>query len=143
MRKNPFRNVRTDQSIHQALSITQSKPSQKLSVLSLVPSQKWIPVKTAIDLKEDDLVMAKMKSFCPWPARIIRVKGKRTDVFFFGTNQTGTVDTNQIRLFCDCSQEIKRLLLRHNLSFIKAVKEVEVILKIPDNLSILNEKFIQ
>lgn len=85
--------------------------------------------------------MAKMRTYCAWPARIIKIKGKRTDVFFFGTSQTGTVDTNNITLFKYCHEKIRQLLQRkkNKSKFIVAVKEVEAILKIPDHLSLLNK----
>lgn len=82
--------------------------------------------------------MAKMRSYCAWPAKIIKIKGKRTDVFFFGTNQTGTVDTDKISHFAHSHQEIRRILTRKNASFVRAVKEVELLLGIPENLSIFN-----
>lgn len=84
--------------------------------------------------------MAKMRTYCAWPAQIIKIRGKRTEVFFFGTNQTGTVDTNKISFFKHCHTNICRLLQRKKniKKFIVAVKEVEVILKIPDHLSLLN-----
>lgn len=34
----------------------------------------------------DDLVFAKMRSYCAWPARINCIKNKSVEVYFFGTH---------------------------------------------------------
>lgn len=81
-----------------------------------------------------------MRTYCAWPAKIIAIKGKRTEVFFFGTNQTGTVDTKDVALFVDKHEEVRRLLLlkRNDPTYIKSVKEIEGVLGIPEAHSIFN-----
>lgn len=137
------------------MPLTTTKSKKKGSVLNLLQDiiHYTKPKETAAikilkkptdahKLQTNDLVMAKMRGYCSWPARIIKMKGKRTDVFFFGTNQTGTVNTNQVTMFDDSHREIRQLLLRNKLEFKKAVKEVEIILNIPDHLSLLNNRSV-
>lgn len=93
-------------------------------------------------LRVNDLVMAKMRTYCAWPAQVIDVKGKRTEVYFFGTAQKGTVNTANVKLFIESHQKIRRLLPRLNPQFIKAIREVETILEIPEENSILNTNSI-
>lgn len=34
--------------------------------------------------KENDLVLAKMRGYCSWPARIVSIKNNTVRVYFFG-----------------------------------------------------------
>lgn len=34
------------------------------------------------------IILAKMRSYAPWPAQVRKIEKKRCEVFFFGTNQT-------------------------------------------------------
>lgn len=82
--------------------------------------------------------MAKMRTYCSWPAQVIDVRGKRTEVYFFGTAQKGTVDTVNVKLFGESHQEIRRLFPRMNAQFTKAIKEIEAVSGISEENSILN-----
>lgn len=59
-------------------------------------------------------------------------------MFFFGTNETGTVDTKNVKLFVDSHEEVRRLLKRNDPKFIKAVREIEGVMCIPESHSIFN-----
>lgn len=87
------------------------------------------------------IVMAKMKTYSPWPARILELNHakKRAKVYFFGSNNEGFVDQKEIVEFDKATQTIRLLLIRCNSTFLKAVKEVEKILKVPDNLSLFKK----
>lgn len=97
-------------------------------------------------LLEGQHVIAKMKSYCPWPARILAFNAnkKRAKVHFYGTQQEGTVDSKDIALFNDASKVIRLLLLRKNTldSFEKGIREVELENSIPIELSITQEQRI-
>lgn len=85
------------------------------------------------------IVMAKMRTFSPWPARILEINHtkKRAKVYFFGSNNEGSVDMKEIVEFKKAAQTVRFLLIRNDLIFVRAVKEVERILGIPDHLSLL------
>lgn len=40
------------------------------------------------NFKKNDLVFAKMRSYCAWPARIESIKNNTVRVYFFGTHDT-------------------------------------------------------
>lgn len=41
-------------------------------------------LRSSSSFKENDLVLAKMRGYCSWPARIISIKNNTVQVFFFG-----------------------------------------------------------
>ena len=47
----------------------------------------------AKSFNEGQLVFAKVRGYPPWPARVMSVAagGQRCQVYFYGTNETGTV----------------------------------------------------
>lgn len=85
--------------------------------------------------------MAKMRSYSPWGAQ---VKGhsknkKRIHVYFYGTENEGTVDASEIVPFDICEEVIRLLLLRRIGMFHKSILEIERILAVPPELSLLKE----
>lgn len=38
--------------------------------------------------KKNDLVFAKMRGYCTWPAKIVSIENSRVQVYFFGTHDT-------------------------------------------------------
>lgn len=93
------------------------------------------------EIEVSSMVMARMKTYSPWPARCesFSINKKRATVFFFGDNRNGSVNTNEI-VPISCSREVIRLLLLRKVGpFHKAVSEVEALLKIPPELSMLKE----
>lgn len=89
-----------------------------------------------------DLVLAKMRSYSPWSAQ---VKGhsknkKRIQVHFFGTDNQGTVDASEIVPFDICEEVVRLLLLRKLGIFHKSIFEIERILAVPSELSLLKER---
>lgn len=88
-----------------------------------------------------DLVMAKMKSYSAWPACIesFAKNRKRTNVHFFGSNNKGAVDVSEIVPFSQCHDVIRLLLLRKVTDFHKAIHEIEAVLNIPFERSLLKE----
>lgn len=92
-------------------------------------------------LKVDDIVIAKMRGYPPWPGQLASFtkNKKRASVYFFGTHNTGSVDVTEIVPIEFCHEVIRLLLLRKMGEFYKAVAETEVLLKVPDNLSLLKE----
>lgn len=89
----------------------------------------------------NDIVMAKMKSYSAWPGQILTLatNKKRASIHFFGTNNRGSVDVKEIVPFEYSHDAIKLLLLRKTGPFHKGVLEIETILGVPPNLSLLKE----
>lgn len=119
-----------------------SQPRSTVKTLDALIRSAWNQCKK--DFNEEpahgDIVMAKMTSYSPWPSRIegFSKNKKRADVYFFGTNNRGSVNTNEIVIFDRCHNLIRLLLLRRFSEFHKSVFEVESLLGIEPNLSLLN-----
>lgn len=88
-----------------------------------------------------DLAMAKMRTYSPWPSRIdgITANGRRAKVYFFGSDNEGTVDVSEMVSFDQCYDLIKLILLRKVSKFHKGVLQVERMLNIPPEMSLLKE----
>lgn len=89
-------------------------------------------------LKEGLVVIAKMRSFAAWPARIVSFRKTVVTVNFFGDETIGNVPYKDIGLFETNRQLIKRNLVKKIDGYAKAVQTMEMVLKIPNYLSILN-----
>lgn len=89
----------------------------------------------------DDLVMAKMKSYSPWAGRITGyTKDKRRAyIEFFGTHDTGSVEIGEIVAFSACHETIRLLLLRKTSDFHKSIIEIESIMGVSEEMSLLIE----
>lgn len=97
-----------------------------------------------IALKENDLVMAKMSGYPPWPGRIISFTKNRksTRVYFYGTDNSGIVREDEITQFESSCKVIRLLLLRRLGGFSKGVREIEIQQNIPIELSITNDQLM-
>lgn len=86
-------------------------------------------------------VLAKMRGYMPWPARISHfTKDKsRVSCYFYGTNNNGSVNVKEMVPFGDGFSTIRLIKLRHVKYFEKGVKEVELEHGIPEYLSSLRE----
>lgn len=93
-------------------------------------------------IETDMIVMSKMSTYSPWPSRLVDCVNskKKTTVYFFGDHTTGAVNTTEIVPFADCFEVIKLLLLRKISVFHKSVMEVERLLGIGPEQSMLKEK---
>lgn len=83
-------------------------------------------------------VLAKMRSYSPWPAKLISFTDKKAMVYFFGTNNHGNVPLENVVAFADTNELIRQLLLMKIKFFKRAVREAEVSRGIPIELSMLN-----
>lgn len=123
----------------------QSKKPIEKSLNSLI-NDSWKKCKKVFQssgqtINVGDLVLAKMKSYSPWGAQVkSQTKNKkRVHVHFFGTNNEGTVDASEIVTFDLCSEVVRLLLLRKIGMFHKSIREIESILEVPPELSLLKE----
>lgn len=93
-----------------------------------------------------NIVLAKMKSYPPWPSFIesITANGKRAQVYFFGTQNRGTVELKETVLF-ETANDVIRLLLkrpqdRNMKFFMRGILEAERVIGIDDENSITKEQ---
>lgn len=81
--------------------------------------------------------LAKMRKYSPWPAMVLNIEGKKTEVYFFGEGTTGTVPSTEIVPFDKCKVLAKKYL--QIKGYIRAIRELELTLNIPQNLSITRD----
>lgn len=88
-----------------------------------------------------DYVLARMKGYSPWPGKVkyFTKDKKRASIFFYGTQNNGSVDLNQMVKFSNGFDTIRLVHLRRLQDFEKGVKEIEREHGIPDHLSSLRE----
>lgn len=84
--------------------------------LTTLINQNWKTCKIDFNssghpIKLGALVMAKMASYSPWPARVDGLT-KNNKRVFFGENNVGSVNTNEIVNFSECHSVIRLLLLQ-------------------------------
>lgn len=97
--------------------------------------------KSGTELRERDPILARMKGFDPWPARIIEFSSnmKTIKCYFFGTHNTGSVGFKQVIPFVDAFQTVRLVCLRKRPHFVKGVEELEIEYDVPKQLSCLRE----
>lgn len=93
------------------------KKKPKLCVAAREKKPKFV-VALQENIKEGTIVLAHMKSFSPWPAKVIGKTVTKSDtkvkVYFLGDHKTGTVKANQIGLIGENSGLIASLLRKKN-----------------------------
>lgn len=152
--KNTTQNIniglsfRLNEAIVKCCNVVESVAPSK-TVTSTVKSLKqiidaeWHKAKTQHDrgaVVVGLIVMGKMKGYPPWPGLLqsFTKNGKRAQLRFFGTHNTGSVEVTEIVPF-DIARDTTRLLLLRPLKFFfKAVLEVERIMQIDDEYSLTN-----
>lgn len=148
----------TVQCSQQEIETTQSKlryelRKRKLAPQNIVPPAKRarteiarrMPLPKLIVAQSDSLVeglvvVAKMKSYAAWPARIVSFRKTCVTVHFFGDDTSGNVPYNGIGLFEANSELLKWNLMKKINGYRKAVLNLETILNVPAHLSILNHE---
>lgn len=88
-------------------------------------------------IKKKSIVLAHMRTYSPWPACVIELNEKTVKVKFFGDDTVGTVKIENIGLIHENEILIKSLLNKKIPNYRKAIAEVEVVLKVPSDLSLL------
>lgn len=109
----------------------------------------WRLCKDRQDKREfcvNDIVMAKVRGFCPWPGKILEIVKNRTKIEFYGANvseKIGFVNRDELSFFKNCSDLIRTILERNpskEFKFRKGVKEAEIDFGVPEVLSIVKNK---
>lgn len=89
-----------------------------------------------------DAVLGRMRGYPPWPARIRSFTKDKKSVgcYFYGTNNNGPVNVSKIVPIEDTHEVIRLIAIRNPYNFKKGVRELELELGIPENMSSLKEQ---
>lgn len=82
------------------------------------------------DLVIGQLVLAKMQTYSPWPAKVMEIKDKKVIVFFFGTNNHDTVKKVDCIPIQFCGPVILQLFESKQANLQKAIAEMKLILQL-------------
>lgn len=97
--------------------------------------------KSGMQLNTGDAVLARMRGYEPWPARILGFKNNNKIIkcYFFGANNIGQVGTKQVIPFADAFETVRIICIRNPPNFIKGIREIEVEFGVSDEFSCLKE----
>lgn len=87
------------------------------------------------------ICLSKQKWSFPWPARVIKVEKKKVLVYFFGDKRVGYVEPLEIYDFVKSSHALRLIIpakKKSSPNFITGLVEVEMLLQINSNYSLLN-----
>lgn len=115
---------------HETIANAKRKSSKKSTKMQLqerllndAPAKEYIP---------DEIILATIPGYSPWPARILEISGQTILVEFFGTGQKNLVRPSSI-----CHFDVKTVLpLLNRKGYKKAMIELELCLGIPSSLSL-------
>lgn len=120
---------------------TQASTKTKPKITSLVKRNKPISNCKPLEcVRLGQVLLCKMRGWTEWPAKVIDVNGNEIEVRFFGDSKT--LKTNIRHLFgfeenyLKIMSDLQRL---KDLLYQRAVREAEIELNIPFELSILNK----
>lgn len=113
------------------------KRSRTLTIMRKEPEPKLIQASRET-LIEGRLVLAKMRSYAPWPATIQTIRNSCVAIKFFGDDTTGTVPYNSIGLFDENHRLIISNLRKNIRGYEKAIRSAEVSVGIPSKHSVFN-----
>lgn len=118
-----------------------SGPPAKRSRALAVPNEvkpKLIVAKKE-ELSEGNIVLAHMKSYSAWPARILAFGKSFVNVYFFGDETTGNVPFENIGFLNENHRLLKFNVQKNVKRYERAVRCMELAIKLPSHLSVLNE----
>lgn len=146
---NPYEMRERIQTVNKSkpkIPIAAKVESETTKSLTVLINEGWEKCKreykaSGISVEIGGLIMAKMSTYSPWPARLTGFASnkKRAHVYFFGDGTTGHVNTSEITPFGHSMNVIRLLLLRKVSNFHKGIAEVEAVMKTPPELSLLKE----
>lgn len=117
-------------------SIPIAKKGRKTSTARVVrvTHSKAVPIG---QVSVGDVVLCKMRGFCPWPAYVTKLEGKSIFVEFFGDRTTQKTTITNLFSFQDSKDIILANIMRlKNPLFKKAVREAELVMGISEEYSI-------
>lgn len=90
----------------------------------------------------NSIVLAKQAYSQPWPSRILKIAKNRILVYFFGDRREGFVASHEIYDFQKSTEALKLVVKskrQKNDGFLTGIREIEFLLNIPFEQSILNQ----
>lgn len=109
--------------------VTKLKPIISIAALFNICKQN-----NSTDLVVGQLVLAKMQTYSPWPSKIMEIRDKKVTVFFFGTNNHGSVKKVDCIPIQFCGPVILRLMETKQANLSKAIEEMKVMLHLAQQL---------
>lgn len=96
---------------------------------------------TKQNLSIGDFVLARMRSYKPWPAKIVSFSKNMSSirVHFYGSHNEGSVSSKEIIPFSDAFSTIRLIKIQNPKDFVKGVREIEIENGIPEERSSLRE----
>lgn len=91
------------------------------------------------ELAVGDFVLARMRGFKPWPAKITSLTKKGAVCYFYGSHNNGPVSLNEIIPFFEGLESIRLIRIRPPKDFEKGIREIEIENNIPEELSSLRD----
>lgn len=129
----PVRSVRMKKKI-----IPIDKSIERKITSTAVMKQKKLKGKKLDAIAVGDHVLARQKYSVPWPAKILTIKSKFVDVYFYGDGRKGPVKREEIYSLSDSHDVILDCLRRNIPAYLKGIQELELINNVPPALSITN-----
>lgn len=130
------RAVRTCKAKKEPESIAKTTEKNKNS--SALVAKKNIKGKKLDSFAIGDDVLAKQKYSVPWPAKILAMRSKCVDVYFYGDGRKGPVKRDEIYSFNHSHDVILDCLRRNIPTYQKGIREMEMIHKVPEERSIIH-----
>lgn len=115
---------------------TRGKKNQK----ALVVRQAPIRPEPCEYVEVGQVVLFKMRGHCEWPASVLSIDQNMVKVEFFGdhTTQKSVLGENILKLENSSELILSNLRNRKKNDYAKAIKELELVMRIPAELSIFN-----
>lgn len=116
---------------------TREKKSCKALVARRVPIIRPEPCK---EVEINQIVLFKMRGHCEWPAYVLSKEGNIVEVEFFGdhTTQRSALGENILQFENSSELILFNLRNRKKADYQKAIKEVEIVMRVSPENSILN-----
>lgn len=103
---------------------------------------KRVPIKPepCKHVEVNQIVLFRMRGFCEWPSRILSIDKNVVEVQFFGdrTTQKSVLGENIFKFEESTELILFNLRNRKKKDYEKAIKEAEMMMRIPEEMSILN-----
>lgn len=83
-------------------------------------------------------VLAKQRYSVPWPAKVLAIRSKAVDVYFYGDGRTGPVKRDDLFSIPNSRHVILECLRKKIPNYMKGIIELERVSNVPDRMSIIN-----
>lgn len=80
--------------------------------------------KSGKQLKKGDAILAQMRGYDPWPAKIVDFIGSKKTIkcYFYGSHNTGPVGVKHVIPFTESLETVRLILLRNRIDFSKGIE---------------------